>query len=226
VRAEVIIVAAGKGERFSKNKYKQFHLLRGKPIIWWVVKRFEECRMIDEIIVVIPPGMKDYVKKVFFEYKKVKELVEGGKEREDSVFQGLKIVDKDTDIVVIHDGVRPLISSHLIEKVIHQTEKEGAVSLGIPIKETVKRVDKNNLVIKTLKRENLYSIQTPQGFKRDMIWEAYIKREGSKKKASDDALLVERLGGRVRVITGDERNIKITTPQDLKLAEFLLEEIQ
>jgi len=227
VRVEAIIVAAGKGERFNKDRHKQFYPLRGKPILWWTVRRFEECRVIDKIIVVIPQGMKDYAEKIalFFECEKIKELVEGGEEREDSVFQGLKTVEEDTDIVVIHDGVRPLISHHLIEKVIQETEKEGAVSLGIPVKETIKRVNKDNIVVKTIERENLYSIQTPQGFKRDIIWEAHMKKGDSKKKTDDDALLVERLGKRVRIIPGDERNIKITTQQDLKLAEFFLKEI-
>ncbi|MEA1965210.1 MAG: 2-C-methyl-D-erythritol 4-phosphate cytidylyltransferase [Candidatus Aerophobetes bacterium] len=227
MRAEAIIVAGGIGERFNKNGHKQFYPLRGKPILWWTLKRFEDCRMIDKIIVIIPQGMRNYAKKIvpFSEYEKIKELIKGGEEREDSVLQGLKIVDEDTDIVVIHDGVRPLISPHLIEKVIYQTEKEEAVSLGVPVKETIKRVDENNLVVKTIKRENLYSIQTPQGFKRDIIWEAHIKKGNFKKKASDDALLVERLGKRVRIIPGDEKNIKITTSEDLKLAEVFLEEI-
>ena len=227
MRVETIIVGAGKGKRFGEIQPKQFCLLWGKPVLSWTIERFEECKLVDKIILVLPPGMKEHAKKVVlssFNYRKIKTTIEGGKHRGSSVFQGLQVIDEDTDIVLVHDGVRPLILPHLIEKLIYETKENGAVTLGIPIKETVKKTDKKGLVIKTLDRRNLYSIQTPQGFKKDLIWQAYKMASQSGKWASDDAALVERLGNKVKIILGDERNIKITTSFDLKLAETLLKQ--
>jgi len=222
VRVEAIIVGAGKGIRFGEVQPKQFCLLWGKPVLSWTIERFEECKLVDKIILVLPPGMKEYAKKVTFKYRKIKTAVEGDKERGSSVFQGLGAIDEHTDIVLVHDGVRPLILPRLIEKLIYETKENGAVTLGIPIKETVKATDKKGLVTKTVDRRNLYSIQTPQGFRKDLLWQAYKVASQSGKWASDDAALVERLGKKVKIIPGDERNIKVTTSFDLKLAEILL----
>ena len=224
MRVEAIIVGAGKGIRFGEIQPKQFCLVWGKPVLSWTIEKFEKCKLVDKIILVLPPGMKEYAKKVIFNYGKIKTTVEGGKNRGSSVFEGLQAIDEETDIVLVHDGVRPLILPHLIEKLIYETKKNGAVTLGIPIKETVKKTDKKALTIKTLDRKNLYSIQTPQGFKKDLIWQAYKMASQSRKWASDDAALVERLGNKVKIIAGDERNIKITTSFDLKLAETLLKD--
>ena len=225
MRVEAIIVGAGEGVRFGEVRPKQFSYLCKKPIFCWTIERFEKCELIDKIILVIPPGMKEYVQKSilsYSDYKKIKATVEGGKERGDSVFQGLQAVDKDTDIVLIHDGVRPLIFSYLIERLIHQVEKCGAATLAVPMKETVKEVTREGAVDKTLNRKKLYSIQTPQGFKREIIWKAYETARKSGQWANDDAALVEKMGKRVIVVPGNEMNIKITTSLDLKLAEILL----
>lgn len=225
MRVEVIIVGAGKGARFGEVRPKQFSYLCKKPIFCWTIERFEKCELIDKIILVIPPRMKEYVQKSilsYSDYKKIKATVEGGKERGDSVFQGLQVVDRDTDIVLIHDGVRPLIFPELIERLIHQVEKYGAAILAVPMKETVKEVSRESAVAQTLDRKKLYSIQTPQGFKREIIWKAYQTASQSGQWASDDAALVEKIGKRVMIILGDEMNIKITTSLDLKLAEILL----
>lgn len=225
MRVEAIIVGAGKGRRFGEVRPKQFCYLCKKPIFCWTIERFEKCELIDKIILVIPPRMKEYVQKSilsYSDYKKIKATVEGGKERGDSVFHGLQVVDRATDIVLIHDGVRPLIFPKLIEKLIHQVEKYGSATLAVPMKETVKEVDIEDAVARTLDRTKLYSIQTPQGFKRDTIWKAYQVAKESGQWASDDAALVERIGGRISIVLGDEMNIKITTSLDLKLAEILL----
>lgn len=227
MRVEAIIVAAGRGERFGENQPKQFCPLRGRPIVCWTIARFESCQLIDKIILVVPQGMRESVKRDILpplKYKKIKVIAEGGKERSNSVFQGLKKVDKDADIVLIHDGVRPLISTYLIERVIYETEKYEAVSLGIPVKETLKKVDENNLVIRTLERGKIRLTQTPQGFKRDLIWQVYNKAVKMVWRANDDAGLVERFGYKVKIIPGEEANIKITTSLDLELAEMLLRE--
>ncbi len=225
MRVEVIIVGAGKGVRFGEVRPKQFSYLCKKPILCWTIERFEKCELIDKIILVIPPRMKEYVQKSilsYSDYKKIKATVEGGKERGDSVFHGLQLVDRATDIVLIHDGVRPLIFPKLIEKLIHQVEKYDSATLAVPMKETVKEVDLEDAVARTLDRKKLYSIQTPQGFKRDTIWKAYQVAKESGQWASDDAALVERIGERISIVLGDEMNIKITTSLDLKLAEILL----
>lgn len=225
MKVEAIIVGAGKGVRFGEVQPKQFCCLGKKPIFCWAIERFEECKPIDKIILVIPPGMKEYVQKSilsYSNYKKIKATVEGGKERGDSVFQGLQAVDKNTDIVLIHDGVRPLIFPYLIERLIHQVEKHGAATLAVPMKETVKKVGREGMVDKTLNRKKLYSIQTPQGFKREIICKAHQVARESGQWASDDAALVEKMGKRVVVVPGNEMNIKITTSLDLKLAEILL----
>ncbi len=225
MRVEAIIVGAGKGIRFGEIRPKQFSYLCKKPIFCWTIERFEKCRLIDKIILVIPPRMKEYVQKLILsqsDYKKIKVIVEGGKERGDSVFQGLQVVDRDTDIVLIHDGVRPLIFPDLIERLIYQVEKCGAVTLAVPMKETVKEISRESIVAQTLDRNKLYSIQTPQGFQREIIWKAYQVARKSGQWASDDAALVEKIGKRVMIILGDDMNIKITTSLDLKLAETLL----
>ncbi|MFQ5834556.1 MAG: 2-C-methyl-D-erythritol 4-phosphate cytidylyltransferase [bacterium] len=218
-------MAAGKGARFGDLRPKQFCLLGGRLLLSWTIERFEECKLIDNIILVVPPAMSKYVKETVISssrYKKVKAIVEGGKERGDSVFEGLQEVDTTTDIVLIHDGVRPLISCHLIERVIDQVKECKAAVLGIPLRETVKETEGGSVVSKTLNRRKLYSIQTPQGFRRDLILKAYEEAKKEGWWASDDAGLVERLGEKVKIIPGEETNIKITTSLDLKFAEMLL----
>jgi len=225
VRVETIILGAGKGVRFGEIRPKQFCPLWKKPILSWTIEKFEKCKLVDKIILVIPPGMKRYVQKFILSssnYRKIKTIVEGGKERGDSAFQGLQAIDKDTNIVLIHDGVRPLVLPHLIERLIYKVEKYGAATLGVPMKETVKEINREGLVSKTLDRKKLYSIQTPQGFKRDLIWQAYKTASESGQWTSDDATLVEKLGNEVKIVPGNEMNIKITTSLDLKLAEILL----
>ena len=225
MKIETVIVAAGKGARFSDFRPKQFCLLGGKLLLAWTIERFEECKLINNIILVVPPGMSKYAKETVISssrYKKVKAIVEGGKERGDSVFEGLQKVDTSTDIVLVHDGVRPLISCHLIERVINQAKEYKAVVLGIPMRETVKETEEGNAVKKTLNRRRLYSIQTPQGFRKDLILKAYGEAKKEGRWASDDAGLVERLGEKVKIIPGEETNIKITTSLDLKFAEMLL----
>ena len=225
MKVEAIIVAAGRGARFGDLRLKQFCLLGGRLLLSWTIERFEECKLIDSIILVVPPGMSKYVKETVISSsgcKKVKAIVKGGKQRGDSVFEGLQEVDTTTDIVLIHDGVRPLIGCHLIERVIDQVKEYKAAVLGIPLRETVKETEEGSVVSKTLNRRRLYSIQTPQGFRRDLILKAYEEAKKEGRWASDDAGLVERLGEKVKVIPGEEINIKITTSLDLKFAEMLL----
>jgi len=226
VRVEAVIVGAGKGTRFGNNQPKQFCPIAGKPILDWTLHRFEVCPLVDAIILVVPEGMKEETKKrlSLSRYRKLKKVTEGGEERTDSVYQGLICVDEDTQVVLIHDGVRPLVSLSLINSVIRQTEIYEAVVPGVPVKETVKEKDGQGLVIKTLPRNRVYLIQTPQGFKYQLIKEAHQMARSLNWKTSDDAGLLEKLGKKVKIIPGEESNIKITTFFDFKLAEILLKE--
>ena len=227
MRVEVIIAAGGTGRRFGEGQPKQFYLLKGKPILSWAIGRFEECVLVDRIILAVPRGMGKYTRQHVlspFGYKKVKTVVEGGKERRDSVLQGLNMLETDTDTVLVHDGVRPIISEELIRKVIQATQRWEAVVPGLPLRETIKQVGRDNLVSWTLDRKSIYLIQTPQGFKKDLICRAYAQVKKRGWVASDDATLVEKLGVKVKMIPGEETNIKITSPQDLVLSELFLED--
>jgi len=228
VKVEAIIVGGGKGTRFGNNLPKQFCPIAGEPILNWTLSRFENCPSVNSIILVVPEGMGEKAKNKLslFKYKKLKMVTEGGRERTDSAYQGFVFVDEDTQIVLIHDGVRPLVSSFLINSVIEQTKIYGAVTPGIPIKETVKEKDKHDQVTKTLPRDRLCLIQTPQGFKYNLIKNAYAQAKSQNWKASDDTGLLEKLNQKVQIIPGEETNIKITTFFDFKLAEILLQEEQ
>lgn len=224
MKVEVIIAGGGKGTRFGGNQPKQFCSIAGKPILEWTLYKFNSSPLVNSIILVIPEGMQDKSREKLSlsSYKKIKAVTEGGKERMDSVYEGLKLIDEDTQIVLVHDGVRPLVSLSLIQKVIEKTQIYGAVVPGIPIKETIKEKNKENFVVKTIPREKVYLIQTPQGFKSELIKDVYREAEFRGWRASDDAGLVEKLGKPVRIILGEEKNIKITTSFDFKVAEFFL----
>ena len=225
MRVEAIIAAGGIGRRFGKDQPKQFYLLKGKPILSWTILRFEECILVDRIILTVPRGMRKYTRQHVlspFGYKKVKTVVEGGKERRDSVLQGLRALETDTDTVLVHDGVRPIISEELIRKVIQATQRWEAVVPGLPVRETIKQVGQNNLVRGTLDKKTLYLAQTPQGFKKDLICRAYAQVKKRGWQSNDDASLVEKLGVKVKMIPGEETNIKITSPQDLVMSELFL----
>ncbi len=225
MRVEAIIAAGGIGRRFGKDQPKQFYLLKGKPILSWTILRFEECILVDRIILTVPRGMRKYTRQHVlspFGYKKVKTVVEGGKERRDSVLQGLRALETDTDTVLVHDGVRPIISEELIRKVIQATQRWEAVVPGLPVRETIKQVGQNNLVRGTLDKKTIYLAQTPQGFKKDLICRAYAQVKKRGWQSNDDASLVEKLGVKVKMIPGEETNIKITSPQDLVMSELFL----
>ncbi|MCJ7508182.1 MAG: 2-C-methyl-D-erythritol 4-phosphate cytidylyltransferase [candidate division Zixibacteria bacterium] len=224
MKTVAIIVAAGKGERIKSKLPKQFLNLGKNPILAHTIEKFEKSRLVDEIVVVVP---KDYLrfcsKEVIdkFELSKVKKIVGGGKERQDSVFKGLKATSSNTDIVLIHDGVRPLVKTQKINKIIEVCGKEGPVIFALPVKETIKRVEKNR-VITTLDRNKIWAVQTPQAFPYQLIMHAYREADRDKFIGTDDSQLVERMGITVKVIKGDGDNIKITTMDDLKIAEYLV----
>lgn len=220
-----IIVAGGQGKRIEGKLPKQFLMLKDKPILAHTVEKFEQCELVNEIILAVPEDYLEYSSQAIVDkygFKKVRRVVCGGKERQDSVYAGLKACSNNTSIVVIHDGVRPLISPDKISESIKICQEKNAVVLAVPIKETVKRVEYGN-IITTLDRAKLWLTQTPQTFEYKFILDAYQKAEKDNFVGTDDSALVERLGYEVTILEGDYRNIKITTAEDLIIAEKILE---
>ena len=226
-KIEAIIVAAGRGERLTPPLRagagsKPFIKIGRKPILYHTLKVFCLCPLIKNIILVTKDCDIKRVKRLIIDknLKKIKKIVGGGETRRLSVEKGLNFIDKDTDLILIHDAVRPFIEQDILKRVILQAEKSGAVVVGVPLKSTVKRVEeKKRFIEETLDRNRIWEIQTPQVFKREFIFKAY---ENFKGDFSDDSQMVERLGIRVKVVRGNYFNIKITTPEDLAFAEAIL----
>lgn len=225
-----IVLAAGSGSRMKNKTKKQFMEIKGKPVIWYSLFEFEKSR-VDEIILVTGKEDIDYCKKEIVEkynLKKIKNVVAGGSERYESVYNGLKEVTG--NIVLIHDGARPLINNEIIERSIEGTIKSDACVVGVPVKDTIKRADKEGYIIDTPNRSELWITQTPQSFKTDLVKMAYKKMKENLKKGNttlnitDDAMVVEEFTtNQVRFVQGDYKNIKVTTPEDIDIAELFIE---
>lgn len=226
--AVAVIVAGGQGTRIEGKLPKQFLNLGDRPILAHCVQRFESCQMVDQIVLVVPEDYLGYCSEVIvdqYDFRKVKKIVCGGKERQDSVHLGLKACPKGTRVVAIHDGVRPFVSSQKISESIGLCEEKKAVILAVPAKDTVKRVEGNS-VVTTLDRRKLWLVQTPQVFDYSLILDAYERAIEDGFAGTDDAMLVERLGHRVTVVEGEYQNIKITTAEDLAIAEKFIRKQQ
>jgi 2-C-methyl-D-erythritol 4-phosphate cytidylyltransferase len=224
-KISAIITAAGKSVRMNLPVKKQFMQLAGKPIIVHTVEKFLKAKIFDKIIITISLEDRKLAEKILFsEYNLPKKkfiIVDGGVTRQQSVFNALKMCSKSTDYVVIHDGVRPLVKVKEIQEIVKLTEEKRAVTLGIPVKNTIKRI-KQNRVISTLDREQLWEIFTPQAFWFQIIYDAHKQAVDTGFFANDDAELVEILGKDVFVLQGSLENIKITDKFDLKIAEAIL----
>jgi 2-C-methyl-D-erythritol 4-phosphate cytidylyltransferase len=226
MKTEALIVSAGKGHRFMEGKKKQFHFLADKPILVHTLDQFEKCSLIHSILLVVGQEDMDYCLKEIVEkwqFRKISQIVPGGKQRQDSVKNGIDVLSRDTDIVVIHDGVRPFVTREMIEDSIRSAIRFQAVVFAMPVKETIKMIQPDGTVLKTLDRESLWQIQTPQTFRADVIREAYFKATEDGFRGTDDASLVERIGLKVHILPGTYTNIKITTPEDLILANLFLQ---
>ena len=228
MKVSAIIVASGKGMRLfttsTGTTYKQFLLLGEKPVLVHTINVFDASSLVDEIIVVVPAEKLNYCRSLVkkYKFKKIIGIIAGGKFRQDSVYNGLlKIGKNKPDVVLIHDGVRPLATPVLIQKCAGNIRKDGAIILAVPVKDTIKLIRKS-FVEKTLERNRLWSVQTPQCFDYDLIIKAHRKAKTDGFLGSDDASLVERLGHRVKIEMGSYENIKITTPEDLILAEEIM----
>lgn len=225
MKITALIIAAGAGKRMNRKEPKQFLELANKPILAHTVEVFESSGLISEIILVVPRQSLAYCRKKIIDkygYRKVTKLIPGGKQRQDSVWRGLREIGDNCRAVVIHDGVRPLVTKKMVDESIRAVRKYKAVIFALPAKETVKRIDKNNFVTATLRREELVLVQTPQVFELDLIKKAYKQAFKSKFYGTDDAMLVERLGKTVKVLPGSDANIKITTNHDLAIAETIM----
>ena len=220
-----IILAGGKGKRMRSAISKQFIDIKGKPIIYYTLKKFSENKKIDNIIVVLPEDEVKYFKEnILKKYElRINKIVIGGKERQDSVYNALKsLKNSSTDIVLIHDGARPFISERIINEGIKFAEIYGAAAPGVMPKDTIKVKNENNFSVDTPNRANLVSIQTPQVFKFDEILECHEKIRYNGEKVTDDTMVVEKYGYSVYLYDGEYTNIKVTTPEDLILAERLI----
>lgn len=214
-----IIVAAGKGERMGKID-KPFIELGGRPMLAKVIDTFQECRVIDTIIIVLSRNKLQTGKQMVNEngWTKVKAVCQGGARRQDSVRKGLKKL-KNCDWVVIHDGARPLVTSDLIERGLIVARENYAAIAAIPVTDTIKTASPGGFVRTTPMRDRLWTVQTPQAFHFDLISKAH---EQITEDVSDDATMVEKLGHEVKIYMGSHENIKITTPVDLALAEIIM----
>lgn len=219
----VVIPAAGRGKRMKAGINKQFLTLGDRPILAHAVGIFDDHPQVDQIIVVTRKDEMEYCqKKIIDRFNFVKTiLVAGGETRCQSVYAGLMGFPLAIDYVIIHDGARPLLSNKLLNRVIKALDKYKALTTGFKVKDTIKIRNNNEMVAKTLDRDRLVAIQTPQAFSYDLIVRAHQQFSGSG-KVFDDAFLVEKLGQAVKIIKGSAENIKITTPVDLNYAKLIL----
>jgi 2-C-methyl-D-erythritol 4-phosphate cytidylyltransferase len=223
-----IIVAAGKGLRMGTSRPKQFLRLGSLPILARTLRVFDGCSSIDEIVVVLPEPDIEYFRNEILPRAALKKdpcVAAGGRYRQDSVMNGLTAVKDKAGLVLIHDGVRPLVTTDLIEAVAQGAKKWGACIPVVPATDTVKRVDKSGVILETPSRHTFRLAQTPQGFRYSIIQQAHENAAANGVEATDDASLVEALGVDVRTIEGSRRNIKITTSEDLALAEIYLKNL-
>lgn len=217
-----IIVAAGKGARMGSEMPKQYMTIAGKTILDTTLYKFEKSNDVDEIILVINKDDIEFVKdEIAPFYNRIAHVVHGGKTRTESVYQGLKKVRKSCDIVLIHDGVRPFISYNLISTCIENASIYKACIPVIDVNDTIKEVSEDGIIVKTFDRKKLRAAQTPQAFDFNVIRECYENAMTEDVSFTDDASIVEYYGYKVKTIEGLYKNIKITTPLDLRMAEIL-----
>ncbi|MFZ0212684.1 MAG: 2-C-methyl-D-erythritol 4-phosphate cytidylyltransferase [Candidatus Acidiferrales bacterium] len=229
-RIAAILPAAGLGTRMGAEVPKQFLELDGVPLLLYTIRRLAECDAITEFLIATRPEEVEAV-----EQRLAKEnlgrpvhVVKGGETRQESVGNALARISPDTELVLVHDAVRPFVTREQVERVIAETRARGAAILGVPAIDTVKEVRRSALpedialISATIPREKIVLAQTPQGFQVTILKEAFVRAEQDGYTASDEAALVERLGRDVYVVLGSERNIKITRPADMELARFYL----
>jgi len=219
-----IIVAAGKSDRMGAGTDKAFLSLGPKPVVAWSLLAFEACTDIDHIVLVVRKDQISAAKAVvrMFGISKVRTVVAGGQKRQNSVMNGLKEIDSDTRLVVVHDGARPCVTPTTISETVKLAKRVGAVAVGCRIWDTVKFVEKGSTVTRTEDRTKLWAVQTPQAFNAQLIRRAYAEAEKAKVEVTDDASAVELLGEPVKIYETNVPNLKITTVEDLQLAKAVV----
>lgn len=217
-----VIVAAGSASRMGGID-KVMAQLKGEPMIVRTVSAFQQCDAVREIVIVTREDLIRPISSLCAQMDKVKAVVAGGQSRQESVWLGLNALSKDVKLAAIHDGARPLITQAVIDRTVRAAHTYGAAAPAVPVKDTIKVV-KSGLVMATPDRANLRAVQTPQVFDFDLLRGALKKAEEENASLTDDCSAVERMGMSVKIVEGEERNLKVTTPLDLKIAEMLLEE--
>ncbi len=225
MKVTAVILSAGKGTRMGSDVPKQYLNINGKPMLYYTLRTFENSN-VDELVIVTGKDDIEYVRSEIvckYDIKKVKGIVEGGKERYNSSYNGI-IAATGADYILLHDAARPCITIGKINELINEVKKCGACILGVPVKDTIKLVDKQNKVTESLRRDMLWSIQTPQAFLRDDMIKAYkIMFENSMDNITDDSMVMEKFGNKkVKVLLGEYNNIKATTPEDMRVLEEIL----
>jgi 2-C-methyl-D-erythritol 4-phosphate cytidylyltransferase len=224
LKTSAIIPAAGSGKRLNNKQKKQYLEIQGKPLLFYTLQIFQKSDHIDEIVIVAPKDKIEHTRKKIvekFNFGKVKCVVEGGEERQDSVQKGFKNVSPYMDIVVIHDAARPLINIDLLDKVIQSAKDNGSAIAAVPVTDTLKMA-LDGVVKNTFPRENFWRAQTPQAFNYNILHECYDRKINEEAIFTDESQMVEYAGFEVNLVEGWEYNIKITTNEDLILAGFLL----
>ena len=240
-RCTAVVLAAGAGKRMQSNVAKQYLLLNEKPVLWYALNTFEQSEVIDEIILVVGKDEIPYAREHIVDYygfKKVSAVIEGGSERYFSVWEALQVIESSKAVsaedeisyVFIHDGARPFVTEKILVDTYNAVSENGACVTGMPVKDTIKIADENEFAVQTPNRKSVWLVQTPQVFERDLICKAYgqlieklpeLDRQGV--TITDDAMVVETIMNRpVRLVQGSYENIKITTPEDMDIAEVLL----
>lgn len=229
-RKAAIVLAAGQGKRMQADRPKQYLLLKDKPVLYYSLHTFQSSE-IDEVILVTGTGEEEYCQREIvdkYNFTKVKQIVAGGRERYHSVFEGLKALKTtqmpDSGYVFIHDGARPFITPELIHSLLEEMQIHEACVAGMPVKDTIKLVDEEKNVVSTPVRERLWQIQTPQVFSYGLVYQAYQKLfQKDEIQVTDDAMVVEQMTGhQVHLVEASYKNIKITTPEDIRIAEAFL----
>jgi len=218
-----VVPAGGAGTRMGGDVPKQFQKLNGKPILYYTLKTLQDCGIISELILVVPEkeydnACADWLGKPEI----VTKVIVGGEKRQDSVYNGFCEIPPDTEIVLVHDGVRPLLSHRMIRESVDAAREFGAAITAIPLHDTIKKVDASGLVSQTIDRDSLWRIQTPQVFRYEILQEAFKKANSENFYGTDEGALIEHLGKPIKVIEGSEQNIKITRPEDLELGEIFI----
>lgn len=220
-----VIVAAGRGTRMGASDNKPYLALCGRPVLAYSLEAFGRCPDVESVVVVVAPGEEAKAEAVVRglepAWNKVRAIVPGGAERQDSVLAGLAALD--TDGVLVHDAARPLVAPEQIADCCREAERHGASALAVPAKDTIKIEGERGFMTATPDRSSLWAVQTPQAFARAELLEAHRLAKEAGAAATDDTMLLERLGRKVAIVRGDYANLKITTPEDLPIAELLLQ---